>query len=110
MIQRVTDEQIFVAPVQFSILPRVNITRIKAGVTTPNVQNCSVFLCENGGALTIVDFLGGADGQDIRIKGDGFTTIANNTKIKTNTAANKLLAANKIYRFTYINGVWYEDA
>jgi hypothetical protein len=77
---------------------------------TPNVNNIDVLIPSSGGALTVTNFLNGAKNQQIRILGDGFCTISNNANIKTNTGANKLLAANKVYRFSLINSVWYEDA
>jgi len=66
-------------------------------------------------------FRNGSEGNSLTILGDGFTTAINNFAVTgqdeaiiTNTAANKLLAANKVYRFTrfVVGGVgkWYEDA
>lgn len=63
----------------------------------------------NTGSVTITDFLYGQEGQELVIYGDGFTTITHGTKIKTSTAANKLLATLKTYRFTRFSSVWVEQ-
>lgn len=81
-----------------------------AAATTPSVENQEFWIANNTGAVTITNFLNGYVCQVIRILGDGFTTIANNANIKTNTGANKLLAVNKVYVFTFINNLWVEDA
>jgi len=77
--------------------------------TTPDVSNQEIFI-NDGVARTITNFQFGAEGQVIRILGDNNLTIANNTQIKTSTGASKMLAASKMFRFTCINSVWYEDA
>ena len=65
----------------------------------------------SGVVVTVSNFVGGADGQLLRVIGDGTTTVANNSKIKTNTAANKLLAVNKVYTFSYYlpDNLWIEN-
>jgi hypothetical protein len=101
------EEMIFNAAVKFNILPTQYLALINS--VTPSVFNLEFF--ENdGSARTITNFLSGSRCQVIKILGDGNLTISNNSNIKTNTGANKLLAANKIYRFTYIINTWYEDA
>ena len=80
------------------------------GVTTPDVSQTSVVVCANTGATTITNFIGGVDGQEIKVLGDGNTTVANNTTIKTNTGANKLLSATSYYTFLNHNGIWYEHS
>jgi hypothetical protein len=92
----------------FTILPDNRVDTLKNS-TTPNVENRQVFKgC--GSVVSVTQFKGGADGQTIRIKGDGTTTIVHGTYIKTNTGANKLLAVNRLYAFTYFNddNVWIE--
>lgn len=93
----------------FTVLPDNPTTTLKPGITTPNVSNSQVMKA-GGTVVSITNFLGGADGQTIRIKGDGATTIVHGTYIKTNTGANKLLAANRLYTFTYFDDdlVWIE--
>lgn len=77
--------------------------------TTPKVSNVNRFVCNNAGATTVTQFVGGAEGQTIKILGDGNTTITNGTNIFTNTGANKLLLDNVVYTFTLFNTIWYED-
>lgn len=62
------------------------------------------------GATTITNMTGGVQGQTVRLLGNANVTVANNTTIKTNTAANLTLVANKLYPFTYVNGVWVGDS
>jgi hypothetical protein len=82
--------------------------------TTPNVLNRELFKLENTAPLTITDFKNGADGQRIHILGDGQTTIQDGTLIFTNTGANKLLAVDTVYSFTFyrdgLSHKWIEDA
>ena len=92
----------------FPVLPDVNVTTTKSS-TTPTVSNINFMKCANTTPISISNFLGGAQGQMLRLLGDGNTTIVNGTTIKTNTAANKLLSSTKVYTFTYWSGVWYEN-
>lgn len=79
--------------------------------TTVDVNGVSfVVLTGYSSATTITDFTGGVMGQEIKLLGDADVTIDDGALIKTNTGADKTLAANKIYRFTRWNDVWYEDA
>lgn len=94
----------------FVTLPVVNGDSIVPLITTPSVANRTVFECINTSPTTITNFLNGSKFQPLKILGDGFTTIANNATIKTNTGANKLLAANKVYNFTLFGSTWIEDA
>ncbi len=100
----------FNAPTRFNILPTQLPQKFVRSDTTPSVLNHEYWIANNIGATTVTQFDDGSDCHELRILGDGFTTVANNANIKTNTGANKLLAANKVYRFTNINRVWYEDA
>ena len=56
------------------------------------------FTMGNGSAVTLTNFADGVHGQHIFVRGDGFTTMANNANILTTTGAPKLMAANTIYR------------
>lgn len=103
------EEVIFDNVVTYNVLPKTPVDKFKPADTTPSVLNINLWIANNSGAVTITQFDDGADGQRIVILGDGFTSVANNAKIKTSTGAAKLLAANSIYRFTYILNVWYED-
>lgn len=99
------DEIIFDNATQFNTLPRKSLSTLTS--TTPDVANVEFFLTT--GSLTITNFLQGSDCQRIHILGNGTTIISHNSNIKTNTGANKTLLADKIYRFTYLNNIWYED-
>lgn len=95
--------------VTFLVLPRESVDTFKV-TATPSVKSLKRFI-SCGSVITITNFVGGADGQEIKILGDGNTTIANNANISTNTGANKLLALNKVYTFTYFQSknIWAED-
>lgn len=95
--------------VDFFRHPTVYESLINTGDTLPNVDNVDLLIL-SGVATVITNFTKGYNNQDLRVLGDGVSTISNNANIKTNTGANKILATNKIYRFTYYNKVWYEDA
>ena len=93
----------------FQVLPIEYVSDITIGDTTPTVLNCKLFTLVNIAPLSITYFNDGAEGQTIRLLGDGVTTVVHGASLKTNTGANKLLLANIIYTFTLINGVWYEN-
>lgn len=93
--------------------------------TTQDVKNIEIIRLQNTVAKNLNAFKNGSEGNTVRLLGDGFTTVVNNAAgltgpdepLITNTGANKLLAAQKVYRFTrYLNvgsttrGTWYEDA
>jgi hypothetical protein len=70
-----------------------------------------VFEAGNTVANNVTYFDDGQDGQQIAVLGDGFTMVVHDVaKLKTNTGANKLLSADKVYRFTRFASVWIEDA
>lgn len=104
----IDEEYVFNTPPRFNVLPQEGDDEL-ANSTTPSVENLKVWK-GSGNVVTVTDFLNGADNQTISVLGDGTTTISHNANIKTNTGANKLLAADKVYRFTFIDDVWYEDA
>lgn len=86
----------------------VYVNTFKNGDTTPTVKDLKIHMCGTS-VVTITDFDDGYDGQEIKIKGHGNTTIANNANIKTNTGGNKVLVVTKVYTFTLFLGVWYEN-
>lgn len=100
-------------PIEFqnTISPVGGYSRIVSLIisATPSVYGIE-FLQNDGTVRTVTNFTDGQLTQELRILGDGNLTIANNTFIKTNTGANKLLAANKVYRFTFYDPLWVEDA
>lgn len=105
------------------VLDRTFVRR-QPGAVTLDATNVKVLRLDNTGPVNVTGIKGGTDGHDIRILGDGQATIINNSAVTkpaepiiTNTGANKLLAANKVYRFTRFlnagdpkNGTWVEDA
>ncbi len=110
MTEVTKDEQLFLGPVRFAGGKKIDIGQFNKLDTTPDVKNGEFWKCINVVGTTVTQFDNGYEGQALSILGEGFTTIANNANIKTNTGANKLLAANKVYRFTRFNKIWYEDA
>jgi hypothetical protein len=92
-----------------SHLVHSKVFKDKITSATPKVSNVTRFVCEHAGATTVTNFVGGAEGQTIKLLGHGNTTIEHNSLIKTNTGANKTLSADIVYTFTMFNGVWYEN-
>lgn len=107
-------EVTYEAPGTRKILDREFIHTFSAADATPSVDNKRVCAAGNVGANNVTYFDDGFDGQSISILGDGFTTVVHNlgppAKIATHNAANLLLLANKVYRFTRYSKVWIEDA
>jgi hypothetical protein len=103
---RTRGERIIEATESPTVAPRNFVGRLIG--TSPSVRNVSIFQCANSAPTTVVDFLNGQNGQTLVLLGEGNTTIEHGTNIFTNTGANKLLAANTVYRFTQFNGLWYE--
>lgn len=106
----ISQEQQIEAPQKQFVLPARFVGKFKKLAAMPSVLNCERWQCQNDAPTTIVEFIDGSDGQELLLLGDGQTTIANNTKIKTNTGSSKLLIADKVYSFALFNGVWYEHA
>jgi len=105
--QRTIGEKIIEAPQTHSVLDKEFVATMKGA--TPSVKNLVIFRGTNTGPVTVTQFTFGQEGQVIKILGDGQMTITNGANIKTNTGANKLLAANKVYTFTRMVSVWYEN-
>lgn len=86
--------------------------RIPDGTTIPDITGTTFATTNRYTApATITNFTGALPGQDLDIdSANTFVTIANNATIKTNTGADKVLAANVIYGFKFYNGVWKERA
>lgn len=109
MTKVIQERTVFTGTTAFSILPDVNGGQLPVGAT-PRVEHGTHFVCANAVPVNVTNFLRGAAFQTITLLGDGNTTVVHGAAIKTNTTANKLLSVNKVYRFTYFNGVWVEDA
>ena len=105
---RVTGEQVIEQSQTKLALDKQFIARFKP-TAEPSVLNLERFK-GSGTVLNVTYFNNGQDGQRIIVLGDGTTTIVHDpARIVTNTGANKLLDADKVYRFTKFDGVWYED-
>lgn len=104
--QRITEKQIFETAPTFLALPEQFLGKLVTA--TPDVKNI-LFVESHAVATTVTALLNGQNGQMLTILGNGNTTMSDNTVIKTNTGANKVLLADIIYRFTHISGIWYED-
>jgi hypothetical protein len=92
----------------FTTLPDSPTDKLKNSVVPKVVNGKAYRSC--GSVVSVTNFVGGADGQVIYVKGDGTTTIVHGTTIKTNTGANKLLATNRMYTFVYFKTelLWVE--
>lgn len=105
--QHIVTEQIIEAPQRHVVLPLQYVSTLKA-VADPSVKNVLRFRA-SGEVITITKFREGQPGQEIKILGDGTTTVEENTSIVTNNG-DILLEADSIYTFTNIDGVWYLDS
>jgi hypothetical protein len=105
------DDIVFGGLITFTNRPKGIVSEFNDSETTPSVAGVTLGIC-SGAVVTITDFLGGTDGESVKLLGDGTTTITNGTNIFTNTGANKLLAASKVYTFTYVDSLkqWFENA
>ena len=106
----------FADPVDFLATVRLNqliespVEAVDTGVTIVNVLNITRIYFSNTTATTVTNFAGSQEGQELKVLGDGYTTLQHGTNIFTNTGANKLLAANKVYTFTKFPSGWVENA
>lgn len=107
---RVTGEVTQEAPRTQLVEDNEFVGKFTAADATPSILNLKRWKAGNTGANNVTFFDDGFDGKEISILGDGFTTVVHNVaKIKTNTAANKLFFAGRVYRFTRYSGIWVED-
>lgn len=79
--------------------------------TTIVVVGVDVIYFNNPSATTITNLIGGYDGQQLRLIGDGVTTLQANSFIITNTGVTEtdvdlLLEDDYVYTFTCYKGVW----
>lgn len=108
-INRVIDQTIIEAPTSQTVLER-QFARNSKGDTTPSVENAKKLIFKNTKSVLVTNFDRGQPNQDITVMGDGHTTAAHNTKIRRSGGEAGLLEADKVYRFTYFDGQWIEDA
>jgi hypothetical protein len=105
---RITEEQVVETPQTKMAIDKQFVEKFKP-TAEPSVLNLERFK-GSGTVLNVTYFNKGQNGQRIVILGDGTTTIVHDPlRIKTNTGANKLLAVDKVYRFTRYDDVWVED-
>ena len=107
MFERKVNPIQFEHEVRFFVLPFANIATLLDGDTTPDVSNTERLFSPST-PVTVTDFTKGAEGQIITILGNGNLTVTHGTRIKTNTGANKVLAADTLYSFVNFSDVWYE--
>ena len=115
--QVISGQQVYENPQITNVLDAKHARYLDKAVATPSVYQAEFLYAINTGFFTVTDFDKGSPHQVINIMGDGFTTVQHGTNIFTNTGANKLLAANKVYTFTRFETVpgnktwkWYEGA
>lgn len=108
----------------YSLVLEKSFIRSQPKTTILDGTNIEYIRFDNTSAQDVTGIKGGQDGQTVTVLGDGNTTIKHNVavakpaeKIMTNSAADKLLAANKVYRFsryadspTSKDGKWIEIA
>lgn len=104
---RIRDDVIFEGSVDSQNIKETPDT-FRAGDTTPSVKGIRVAYCDPTTVVTLTNFKGGVNCQRLYLKGHPNTTIQNGTYIRTNTGADKVLVADKIYMFLNIDDVWFE--
>lgn len=111
-ISRYLTEQTEVAQRQL-ILPTSFVAAINAIASTFSVKNITRVQLISTAPQNVTYFDNGQEGQELVILGDGQVTVKYDvTKIITNTGADKLLVADKLYKFHMFKrgnfNVWYE--
>lgn len=109
MTIRQPQDSVVTGQTTFQTLPNAFVNILTPASATPSVLNANIHKAGNS-LVTVTNFKDGQEGQYIKVLGDGLTTIHNGVSIKTNTGADKLLAAGSVYRFTLYDNIWYEDA
>lgn len=110
-VTQVTTNEVIEAEATRNVLEKQLIRYAKRGDLTPSVLNVERLMFRNTAALTITNLDDGKPGQKVDILGDGFTTVANNTKIATASGADTLLAADSVHTFTrWDDGKWHEQS
>jgi hypothetical protein len=76
---------------------------------TPDVKYGNCFTVTNSGVTAITNFLNPRAGQVIYLlTTNANTTLTNNANIQTTSGANKLLAANAVFKLIYSGAKWIE--
>lgn len=102
----VTDDQQIKGRTYYSTLPDENI-QSSVDDTVINVNNINLLVFKNTIPVTLVNILGGVDGQVLNIIGDGKTTLKNNAIIVTLSGSDTLLGIHK-YSLVFYAGIWYQ--
>lgn len=98
-------------PVKF--LDRVTLSELveepfdlaPTSATTVSVLNLTRIKFSNTGSTTVTDLIDGQEGQLVILLGDGFTTLANNSRLAL--GSNTLLQSGRIYPLVYHGASWY---
>jgi hypothetical protein len=84
---------------------------LTAASATPSVEQVEFARINNAAPQAITNFTNGVTGQQLWIVPiTANTTLKYGTNIKTNTGADKTLAASALYVLRNLGGVWYEVA
>ena len=105
----VRSQQQVESPTSNLVLPIRFVGHLKKATQTPSVKNCERWIAVNTAPIDILDFIDGQEGQELKILGDGQTSVQHTSNIKNNTAATKLLAVDIVYTFTMFDGCWVEN-
>lgn len=107
MANTIIGTQVFTDTVTFLKIREQFVKTLTTGDATPTVLDLEVVISPVG-ATVVTNFDDGTPLQDLYILSNGNLTVNNTATIKTSTGANKVLAANRVYHFKYINSIWYE--
>ena len=107
-VQQVQSPVEFHSTVEFKELPLIYVQQSRNS-SLVSVLNVTRLRFLNTTPITVTNLTNPQDGQEVKILGDGYTTLDNNSFIHTFTGSPKLLAANTVYTFVYFFPVWYED-
>jgi len=96
------------APIAPLTLPIQFYNQLTQNTTTPSVKNVQRVKAANIAPITLTNFTDGQEGQEIIVKGDGFTSVDISSTLAP-TGGLHLLDANAIYRFVLLDGIWHES-
>lgn len=110
-VEIVQAEQVIEGQATRNVLEKQQIMRALKGDTSPSVLNVGRLEFHNIVPVTVVNFDGGQAGQSVEMLGDGFTTVAHNSKIFNNSGAAELLPAGSTRTYTkWSDGKWHQGA
>jgi hypothetical protein len=108
--ERIIHPLVSEAPRRDTVLPQEFIDILTPGMQNPSVANLKRLILKNKTPILLTNFSNGSQGQEIKVLGDGVTSVSHGGRIFNNTGNSKLLAANKVYTFTLFGVNWYENA